>query len=420
MLKHSNKQVLKYGAALALLFTAAPAFADTVWKEVESPVYNPGGEYGTFQLLDEATASGNSFIVAQSNAFAAPLPFAAAYEFNVNTAGNYRVFGRVKAPDNASNSLWVRMDGGAWVRWMDIALGADWHWDFVHDNINGAKPAVQFALSQGTHVFEVSSRESNTKLDLMVFTDDANFSPTAAVSPAEAPKSLGFIDARWDANQIFWTYARGATSYRIERRLGFSGAFNVLGTATDFTFVDFASAYEVYCYRVVSLRNGVAGGTSNETCAQAGEPVYQVINVDSGVITAPLYFDDNTETLLVQPGNNSLNAPPATGRARYDFTVPTTATYRFWAIVVAPSAADDSMWVRIDNGTWFKWNNMQPREPYNWDDINNSDTGGQPVLLPLTAGSHSIEFGYREDGAGLRRILVTSNISSDAPQGVFD
>lgn len=420
MFKVSSTAYAVLGAALTLTAAAGTAAADTVWKEVESPAYNPGGDLGTFQPRSDATASGNQFIEAQTNAIAAPLPFSAAYEFTVNAAGSYRVWGRVQAPTNAANSLWVRMDGGAWVRWMDISLGAEWHWDFVHDNINGAKPAVTFALSQGTHVFEVSSREANTKLDLLVFTDAAAFSPTAAVSPAEAPQALGVIDGRWDANQLFWTLARGATSYRVERRAGSGGPFSVVGTATDFTFVDFAPAYQVYCYRVVSLRNGVAGGTSNETCWQAGEPEYQAINVDYGQISAPLYFDDSTETLLVEPGNNSIDAPPATGRARYDFTVSTAATYKFWAIVVAPSAADDSFWVRIDDGTWFKWNNIRPQEPYNWDDINNSDMGGQPVLLPLTAGSHSIEFAYREDGAGLRRLLVTSNIASAAPQGVFD
>jgi hypothetical protein len=74
--------------------------------------------------------------------------------------------------------------------------------------------------------------------------------------------------------------------------------------------------------------------------------------------------------------------------------------------VYAPSTSADSFWVRMDDGAWIKWNNI----PSGCADVRNSDLSGSPVNFSLGAGSHRLEFAYREDGARLTNIvnLVTS------------
>src|SRR5690606_24946036 len=87
--------------------------------------------------------------------------------------------------------------------------------------------------------------------------------------------------------------------------------------------------------------------------------------------------------VTVQSGNNSLSAAPGnnTGYITFDFDLLSAGNYTFWGRVRAPSPDDDSFWVRVDNGSWFNWNNITPSSEWVWDDCQTYN---------LSAGSHTL------------------------------
>ncbi|MCG5052667.1 MAG: hypothetical protein KA712_06880 [Myxococcales bacterium] len=226
-----KKMFLSLAAAAVLpSLSAGSSRADTLWVEAESvrfASFDDGNSITSpLRIEDAVLASDGSFVSVPSglnSLNAPPATGIARYRIELANAGVYGVFGRVKAPSTTSDSLWVRFDNGSWVRWMDIALGSAWHWDFVHDSVNGNKPAVTFNLSAGAHLFEVAYRENSVQLDALVFTDDVNYSPTAFVSPLAPP----VLDYESGSNRIrlTWTAVAGATTYQVQKQQA-SGAFS--------------------------------------------------------------------------------------------------------------------------------------------------------------------------------------------------
>jgi len=116
----------------------------------------------------------------------------------------------------------------------------------------------------------------------------------------------------------------------------------------------------------------------------------------------------NSQYVTIQAGQNSTaNAPTNTaGFIDFPFTVGSSGTYRLFARMLGPTANDDSFWVRMDGGTWVMWNNWW-NPAWVWVQF--------PNTFNLGAGSHVLTFAYREDGARLDKINITT--SATAPTG---
>lgn len=92
------------------------------------------------------------------------------FDFEVQNGGVYqlRVRNRHEHPDpTEENDVWIRMDGGAWVKTfsnMPGSVGA-WTWesrfDFAHNN----QPDASYNLSPGVHRIEFSGRSFGFKMD---------------------------------------------------------------------------------------------------------------------------------------------------------------------------------------------------------------------------------------------------------------
>jgi dienelactone hydrolase len=108
----------------------------------------------------------------------------------------------------------------------------------------------------------------------------------------------------------------------------------------------------------------------------------------------------NDKYIVVKSGLNSTAAAPGeNGLLTIKFTVDSAATYNFVARVNCPTADDDSYWVKVDNGTFANANGL-------------NGSGWQWVRLVsanLSVGEHTLTIGYREDGAKLDKILVTTS-----------
>ena len=116
----------------------------------------------------------------------------------------------------------------------------------------------------------------------------------------------------------------------------------------------------------------------------------------------------NSSYVVIQPGNNSTSSAPtnSAGYINFSFSVSQSGTYRVFARVLTPTANDDSWWVRMDGAAWITWNNIAATS-WTWAQFTNT--------FNLSAGSHTLTFAYREDGAQLDKINITT--STTAPTG---
>jgi hypothetical protein len=126
---------------------------------------------------------------------------------------------------------------------------------------------------------------------------------------------------------------------------------------------------------------------------------------------------------------NSAGGVPTDGHVTFTFNLAAAGTYKLWGrFLVGPSgtppgASDDSLWARICPGTsvsgcattWTQWNGITHRignAAYDWDDERNSPTGDSVVTRSLSAGNHTLEIAYRENGLKMDRFLLTNDLAS--------
>ena len=133
-----------------------PGGGDQVWLEAEcgsvgslwsasSSGSASNGQYVTIQPGNNSTGSAPGNANGHIN-----------YNFNISSGGNYTLWARVIAPNGNDDSFWVRMDGGIWNNWNNIAPGStSWTWDDV----------TTYNLSSGNHTLTIAYREDGAQLD---------------------------------------------------------------------------------------------------------------------------------------------------------------------------------------------------------------------------------------------------------------
>jgi hypothetical protein len=102
----------------------------------------------------------------------------AAYTFQVTSAGNYVVWGRVLAPNGNDDSFFVSIDGGTPSTWK-IQNSNTWIWDEVNDQ--GSANPVVYNLATGKHTLTIKQREDGTKLDCVVITKNSSSAPSTSI-----------------------------------------------------------------------------------------------------------------------------------------------------------------------------------------------------------------------------------------------
>jgi cysteine-rich repeat protein len=163
-------------------------------------------------------------------------------------------------------------------------------------------------------------------------------------------------------------------------------------------------------------------GTTGAGCSTTCTGEYRLYReAESVSILDPLLIvSDATASggayIQVKDGLNTGNTVPTTsGFASYTFSVTTTGKYRVFGRFFTPSSSDDSFWVRLDSGPWTLWNNIFTRiggTPWKWDEVHDSQAADAIVQYTITTtGSHTLQIGYREDGAKLDRIFITSDLT---------
>jgi glucuronoarabinoxylan endo-1,4-beta-xylanase len=158
--------------------------------------------------------------------------------------------------------------------------------------------------------------------------------------------------------------------------------------------------------------------------ATAKDSLVVTVNLPSGSSEVHLWFEaecgnvgsswnivsnasaSNGKYVTIKSGMNSKDAASEASADQVSFTLNITenGTYTIWSRNKAPTADDDSYWVKMDDGAWVMWNNISGGANFVWDYVLNSDNNS----YNLTAGSHTLTFAYREDGTQLDKIYITN------------
>jgi hypothetical protein len=430
------------GACVALGAWSGLARANTVRFEAESVRDRQRGSISSPLLIkDDPLASGGGYVVvadgnnSPSTAPASSTAGVARYTFSVADTGGYRLWARVSAPTDGDDSFWLRLGGsGAWIRWNGMPLGAAFHWVLV--KADGAGNPLSFALTAGAdNDLEVAYREDGTKLDAFIVTSDPAFNPNATLTGPPAAPIMQPSVAGTGAVKLSWSAVPGAQSYTLERQPGGctfdprtqcceSTPFQVVQSGlTVHRFVDTAGGI----YRVTAV---APTGQSPHPVAQGPDDCFPLdpsqafgsvsafnirTQVPALVVTSPMRtFGDGVGA---PAGTDSNAAPPAHGRARLDFELSAPATLRLWAEIVAPNPDQDSFWVRWDDLAWVNWNNLN----HFCETLHDSAKSGSPIVRQLLpAGSHRIEWAYREGGARLTDNIILLEDTPDQGQQCDD
>ncbi|MBN1951717.1 MAG: hypothetical protein JW801_10975 [Bacteroidales bacterium] len=169
-----------------LVITVISTFSTEIWLEAECGIVG-----STWEINKNAQAShgyyvntpaGTESTAAASSDTADHLIF----NFHIEEAGPYKVWGRVIAPTANDDSFWVLMDEDTvWVGWNGIVGGSDWHWDDVHD-WNNENP-VTWQLDTGWHKLSVCYREDGTLLDKLYISNTGSTPEGPGVEDTTCP-----------------------------------------------------------------------------------------------------------------------------------------------------------------------------------------------------------------------------------------
>ncbi len=228
-----------------------------------------------------------------------------------------------------------------------VPTNAAWQWNEVKDGT--------YYLSAGNHTIKFRYRETNTKLDKVVITSDLAYVPTGT-----GPGSGG---------------GTGPTATPVPPT-----ATRAAATSTP-----------------TATPTPGSGGSGNYYLeAEAGSPAAPLsVANDSAASNGQYIWSATAKDTNCTNGNT-------TGWATYTVNVP-AGTYKLWGRGIAPSGSNDSFCVQIDSGTISSWS-MTISTTWVWDNMVSG-------TFNLSAGTHTIRVRYREDGAKLDRLLLTSNTS---------
>jgi len=166
--------------------TTGPTLTPTVTPTWSEPLrLRTEAEDGTLiapmGLTEDATASGCYYVSSPQGSDSPCEGGKVIFSVDIPRDGNYRIYTRVKAPDENHNSFWVSVDDSDdYSTWIPPLAGNafcdtdGWCWDSISDGLRMLDPLV-FWFTQGTHTLRICAREADTRLDLIEATTAFDF-----------------------------------------------------------------------------------------------------------------------------------------------------------------------------------------------------------------------------------------------------
>ena len=129
--------------------------------------------------------------------------------------------------------------------------------------------------------------------------------------------------------------------------------------------------------------------------------------------------------VLRPPNFNSIGAAQSSPSAQVviPFFISSEGDFKIHGRVKTSSTGNDSYWVKVDDGPWYNWNQINATpytNTYEWDEVHNylSGPGIIPLTFNLSSGMHEIFVAYREKNSRLDQFFVTNTDS--IPVGIVE
>ncbi len=392
---------------VTIIVESGPPGEDHIWLEAECGTVGslwdtPVDDNASNGVFTTILSGNNSVDGAPTNAEEGHIT----YNFEVS-AGAYNLWARVITPGGSDDSFWVKVDDGSWFEWNGLGTNNSWSWVL----------AQNFALIEGSHTLTVAYREDGALLDKLYFGNDIpsnqgnsdtscssdNLPPIADAGIDQTVADVDFsgsetveldgsgsVDSNGDIVSYFW-YEGGA-----EVATGINPSIDLtVGTHTLTLRVTDEEGLRTSDQMVVTVSSGPLGTANIWFEAECGV-VGSLWEVPSDSLASGGSY------VTIQAGNNSAGGPSgsADGLITYNFDI-TGGTYNLWARVITPLDTDDSFWIRIDQGSWFQWNNLGDNTNWAWLEV-------QGYLL--SEGNHTLTISYREDGALLDKLYIGNEV----------
>ncbi len=128
----------------------------------------------------------------------------------------------------------------------------------------------------------------------------------------------------------------------------------------------------------------------------------------------------NGKHITPSPGSDSKDNAPSglEDRCSYEFEVQNPGNYKVWLRIKVTDQAHDSIWVRMDGGSWIQFNNISLGTDWHWDSVHDSGNLQEQVFFLLGEGSHTLDIAFRDDIIQIDRIYLTQD--GDIPVDVGD
>ena len=118
------------------------------------------------------------------------------------------------------------------------------------------------------------------------------------------------------------------------------------------------------------------------------------------------------EYVVVRSGN-AMNSAPSDipdNRVRFSLSSVKGGSYKFFARIDASTNTNDSFWVRINGGSWYKWaSGIEQRRGFQWNKL--------PRSVELNNGNNTIDVAFREDGTKLDKLFLTRSTTTPSGTG---
>jgi hypothetical protein len=98
------------------------------------------------------------------------------------------------------------------------------------------------------------------------------------------------------------------------------------------------------------------------------------------------------------------------GEATYTVNIQEAGNYIIWGRVMAPAGDQNSFYINVDNTGDRLWD-LAPATSWDWQMVNDRNTGASPAVFKLSKGKHTIIVKQREYNSALDKFLLTDDTS---------
>lgn len=362
-------------------------------------------ESGTFSggvLTSHPSASGGQFVDGNAG-------FNISWTYNASAAGNHVLDFSVASP-SGSRSMGVFVNNSKVGTITTSAARYSWEIQSVTASLNSGNNTIELRDTENTNEPDVDYVE----VILSPGGGGDNLAPSVPTGLVSSNITSTSAIIAWNAS----TDNVGVTGYNVFVDGVSVGTANdndrtITGLSPSTTYAITVSAFDA-AGNTSALSNPLSVTTAGSGGGGNVSNIY--VEAESGTVESPMQVlsDGNASggQYVAVTSGSSTAAPPANGKT--SITVDLEAgTYKIWGRVQASDGGSDSYWVRVNGGTAYQWNNIPQSTNYRWDDVHDADNNNIAVTWTLSAGSHTVEFLYREPNTRLDRIYITKN--GDAP-----